>query len=83
VKLTVTHEIDRETSKMIDALSNGWPMILSSLKTLLETGDSLDATKKWPRGCRGRPPLFQEDHSVYDLNGHQQVLGIQYGVPTQ
>lgn len=48
VKLTVTHEMDRPGSKFIDAVSNGWPVILSSLKSLLETGDSLEATKHWP-----------------------------------
>lgn len=38
VKLTVVHEIDRQGSKLIEAVSGGWPMILSSLKSLLETG---------------------------------------------
>ena len=37
VKLTITHEIDRPGSKLIEAVSGGWPRILSSLKTLLET----------------------------------------------
>ena len=38
VKLTVTHSIEREESKLIEAVSGGWPRILSNLKTLLETG---------------------------------------------
>jgi uncharacterized protein YndB with AHSA1/START domain len=38
VKLTVTHTMEREGSKLIDATSNGWPQILSNLKSLLETG---------------------------------------------
>ena len=38
VKLTLTHSIDREPSKFIEAVSGGWPMILSNLKSLLETG---------------------------------------------
>jgi len=41
VKLTVIHEIDRTGSKLIEAVSGGWPRILSSLKSLLETGQSL------------------------------------------
>ena len=41
VKLTITHEIDRPGSKLIEAVSGGWPRILSSLKTLLETGMAL------------------------------------------
>ena len=48
VKLTVTHESEKPESKLINAVSNGWPAILSSLKSLLETGDALEATKHWP-----------------------------------
>ncbi len=50
VKLTVTHEIDVPKSKFIASISNGWPMILSSLKSLLETGESIVATREWPKG---------------------------------
>jgi uncharacterized protein YndB with AHSA1/START domain len=39
VKLTITHEIERPDSKLIDAVSGGWPKILSNLKSLLETGE--------------------------------------------
>ncbi|MGV1756203.1 SRPBCC family protein [Rhizobium sp. A22-96] len=38
VKLTVRHTIEVENSKFIDAVSGGWPKILSNLKSLLETG---------------------------------------------
>ena len=38
VKLTVTHTIEIENSKLIEAVSGGWPKILSNLKSLLETG---------------------------------------------
>jgi len=39
VKLTITHEMDRAESKLIEAVSGGWPQILSNLKSLLETGE--------------------------------------------
>jgi len=39
VKLTVTHGIDLQNSKFIEAVSGGWPLILSNLKSLLETGE--------------------------------------------
>jgi uncharacterized protein YndB with AHSA1/START domain len=39
VKLTVTHSMEREKSEFIEAVSGGWPKILSNLKSLLETGD--------------------------------------------
>ncbi len=38
VKLTITHAMDRAESKLIQAVSGGWPRILSNLKSLLETG---------------------------------------------
>ena len=38
VKLSITHTIEREHSKLIDAVSGGWPKIISNLKSLLETG---------------------------------------------
>ena len=38
VKLSITHTIERETSKLIHAVSGGWPKVLSNLKSLLETG---------------------------------------------
>ena len=37
-KLTVTHVMPVADSKLIGAVGTGWPMILSSLKSLLETG---------------------------------------------
>lgn len=39
MKLTITHTIDRAESKLIEAVSGGWPRILSNLKSLLETGE--------------------------------------------
>ncbi|HVN01394.1 MAG TPA: SRPBCC family protein [Caulobacteraceae bacterium] len=40
-KLTVTHTIGVANSKFIAQVSNGWPMICASLKSLLETGQAL------------------------------------------
>ena len=39
VKLSITHTIEREPSKLIEAVSGGWPKVLSNLKSLLESGD--------------------------------------------
>jgi uncharacterized protein YndB with AHSA1/START domain len=38
VKLIISHTIERAQSKLIEAVSGGWPRILSNLKSLLETG---------------------------------------------
>jgi len=38
VKLSITHTIEREPSKLILAVSGGWPKVISNLKSLLETG---------------------------------------------
>ncbi len=41
VKLSITHTIECEPSKLIAAVSGGWPKILSNLKSLLETGSAV------------------------------------------
>jgi uncharacterized protein YndB with AHSA1/START domain len=44
VKLTLVH--DRLTQEWYDGVSSGWPAILSSLKTLLETGKPLALSRE-------------------------------------
>jgi uncharacterized protein YndB with AHSA1/START domain len=39
VKLTISHVMECAESKFIEAVSVGWPQILSNLKSLLETGE--------------------------------------------
>ena len=41
VKLTITHNSEHPQSQLIQAVSGGWPRILSNLKSLLETGEVL------------------------------------------
>jgi len=41
VKLTLAHEGFAAGSKLLDAVSKGWPAILSGLKTMLESGTEL------------------------------------------
>jgi uncharacterized protein YndB with AHSA1/START domain len=50
VKLTLTHEIEVPNSKVIGGVSEGWPHLLASLKSLLETGESLVESRTWPEG---------------------------------
>jgi uncharacterized protein YndB with AHSA1/START domain len=46
-KLTIDHSIDREGARIIsDGVSAGWPKILSSLKSMLETGEALERFKR-------------------------------------
>lgn len=52
VKLTVIHERCEPGSVVEDGVREGWPAILSSLKSWLETGAALDATKRWARDGR-------------------------------
>ena len=40
VKLSILHTIEREPSKFIEAVSVGWPKIMSNLKSLVETGST-------------------------------------------
>ena len=45
VKLTVTHDELDERGVTLRNISGGWPMVLASLKSLLETGHGLDMEK--------------------------------------
>ncbi len=52
VRLTVIHDELVPGSAMLKGVSSGWPAILSSLKTLLETGQPMPmTTRRW-----GAPP---------------------------
>jgi uncharacterized protein YndB with AHSA1/START domain len=43
VKLTVVHDDFDPGSDVAEMIGEGWPQLLSSLKTLLETGEPLAA----------------------------------------
>ena len=47
VRLSLTHTIAREPSKFIAAVSGAWPMVISNLKSMLETG-SIVLQKPYP-----------------------------------
>jgi len=50
VRLTVTHEDLEPDSEMLRGITFGWPLVLSSLKTLLETGTAMPLmTRRWQR----------------------------------
>lgn len=52
VRLTVTHDEIEPDSEMFRGITQGWPAVLSSLKTLLETGQPMPmTTRRW-----GGPP---------------------------
>ena len=46
VRLTVTHDDLEAGSEMENGITKGWPMVLSSLKSLVETGRGLDVFAK-------------------------------------
>ena len=47
VKFTVQHEVDVANSVTIAAVSGGWPLVLASLKSFLETGEPLEQTRSY------------------------------------
>ncbi|MGA7069941.1 SRPBCC family protein [Bradyrhizobium sp.] len=48
VKLTVTHDNLDEGGKTLRDISGGWPLVIASLKSLLETGRPLPSTALTP-----------------------------------
>lgn len=53
VKLTITHGVECEPSKLIEAVSGGWPKVISNLKSLLETG-SIALQEPYPAAAAQR-----------------------------
>ena len=47
VKFTFIQEIDKPDAKVIGMASEGWPLILASLKSFLETGEPLAQTRRF------------------------------------
>jgi uncharacterized protein YndB with AHSA1/START domain len=52
VKLTVRHDGFEPGSAVLEGISQGWPVILASLKTLLETGEPLPSPQPEPEPAR-------------------------------
>lgn len=52
VKLSIAHTIEREESKLIEAVSGGWPKVMSNLKSLLETG-TIAMAEAYPAAAKG------------------------------
>ena len=53
VKLSITHSIERDPSKLIEAVSGGWPKIISNLKSLLE-GGTIALQAPYPAASAGK-----------------------------
>ncbi|MCX5661661.1 MAG: SRPBCC family protein [Planctomycetota bacterium] len=51
VKLSVVHDDFEPGSAVFELISTGWPKVLSSLKSLLETGKPLGITSKASSDC--------------------------------
>ena len=47
LKLTVLHEMEKTGTKLMESVSKGWPLVLASLKSLLETGEPLEETRRY------------------------------------
>jgi DNA-binding transcriptional ArsR family regulator/uncharacterized protein YndB with AHSA1/START domain len=52
VKLTVVHDDFEPGSTVVGMVSKGWPQLISSLKTLLETGETLPTSSDEARRAR-------------------------------
>jgi uncharacterized protein YndB with AHSA1/START domain len=46
IRLTVTHTALEPGSDMLKGVSAGWPLVISGMKTLLETGTPMPMTRK-------------------------------------
>jgi uncharacterized protein YndB with AHSA1/START domain len=51
-KLTISHAIEKERAQFIQAVSGGWPRILSSLQSYLETGRAHGDTRSMAEAAK-------------------------------
>jgi hypothetical protein len=78
-RLSTTHVMDREQSKFIEAVSGGWPRLLSNLKSLLETRENRpeNPASRW---MMGKPKNavetggFESRHGVAECRHYARVL---------
>jgi uncharacterized protein YndB with AHSA1/START domain len=63
VKLTVVHDGFEPGSLMVSLVSEGWPRVLSDVKTLLETGETAPAGPEPPVPARPGLTTRQQDES--------------------
>ncbi len=61
VKLTVAHEGFEPGSVVLESVSGGWPQVLSSLKSFLETGEAIDLSADALRRARRIGPSSSSD----------------------
>lgn len=55
VRLTVTHDRLKAGSEMARRIAGGWPRVLSSMKSFLETGKALDTWAGHEYDCAKKP----------------------------
>jgi uncharacterized protein YndB with AHSA1/START domain/DNA-binding transcriptional ArsR family regulator len=80
VKLTVVHDGFDSGSTVLEGISQGWPRLLSELKTLLETGGALPVGWHQPHGhLRGLEGLLHDTNEVVpdgiEIDGVPQSSG--------
>ncbi|WP_235486622.1 SRPBCC domain-containing protein, partial [Frankia sp. AvcI1] len=69
VRLTVVHTDFDPGSTVLEAISGGWPAILSNLKTLLETGQTL------PIEDQAAQDQLAQDRATQEQTAQQQPAG--------
>jgi uncharacterized protein YndB with AHSA1/START domain len=74
VRLTVVHDGFESGSAVLQGISEGWPAVLPSLKTLLETGSTLRTSKGAGSDCHTGPASCHTP-----LAGFADALAAQYG----
>jgi uncharacterized protein YndB with AHSA1/START domain len=82
VKLSITHTIEREPSKLTGAVSGGWPKVISNLNSLLETGsavmtDAYPVESSWKGGTGTKGDFYigiSKGMSLMRASSH----GLQY-----
>ena len=80
VKLTVVHDGFAPGSAVLEGVRGGWPAVLASLKTLLETGDRRCRRPRFGRKGRrerhGRVPSKTEVNPLAVPRSRSRILSM-------
>ena len=83
-RLRLVHDDFHGTSRVFEMVGKGWPIVLSSLKTLLETDDPLVITETADTAAAPGPTdIDLADHREWGINANQRVWALLAdGAPT-
>jgi uncharacterized protein YndB with AHSA1/START domain len=82
-RVRLVHDDFHGTTRVFGMVGRGWPIVLSALKTLIETGDKLAVATQEDDGADDTTDIDVLEHRQWGVNAHQRVWALLAdGAPT-